>query len=56
MLAVIVGVAGWVIGQAGLGLIAATGWPSSVTGFTITTIVSSPPDLITSALRCASAL
>ncbi|HAQ60036.1 MAG TPA: sodium:calcium symporter [Microbacterium sp.] len=47
VLAVIVGVTGWVIGQAGLGLIAVTGWPSSVTGFTITTIVSSLPELIT---------
>lgn len=45
--AVIIGVTGWVIGRAGLGLVAATGWPSSVTGFTITTIISSLPELVT---------
>ncbi|MBX9470493.1 sodium:calcium antiporter [Microcella sp.] len=47
VLAIIVGVTGWVIGQSGLGLIAATGWPSAVTGFTITTAISSLPELIT---------
>lgn len=47
VLAVIVGVTGWVIGQSGLGLIAATGWPSAVTGFTVTTAISSLPELIT---------
>lgn len=47
VLAVIVAVTGWVIGQSGLGLIAATGWPSAVTGFTITTAISSLPELIT---------
>ena len=47
VLALIVGATGWVIGQAGLGLIAATGWPSGVTGFTITTAISSLPELIT---------
>jgi len=47
VLAVIVGVTGWVIGQSGLGLIAATGWPSGVTGFTITTAITSLPELVT---------
>lgn len=47
VLAVIVAVTGWVIGQSGLGLIAATGWSSAVTGFTITTAISSLPELIT---------
>lgn len=43
----IIGVTGWVIGRAGLGVVAATGWPSSVTGFTLTTIISSLPELVT---------
>ena len=47
VLAGIVGVTGWVIGQSGLGLIAATGWPSSVTGFTVTTAITSLPELVT---------
>jgi len=47
LLALVVGGTGWVIGQSGLGLIAATGWPSGVTGFTITTAISSLPELIT---------
>ncbi|MFC0680524.1 sodium:calcium antiporter [Lysobacter korlensis] len=47
LLALIVGVTGWVIGQAGLGLIAATGWPSGVTGFTVTTAITSLPELVT---------
>jgi|TARA_B100000519_G_scaffold113378_2_gene98089 cation:H+ antiporter len=45
-LGLVVGVTGWVIGQAGLGVIAATGWPSGVTGFTVTTAVTSLPELI----------
>ncbi|WP_062379983.1 sodium:calcium antiporter [Demequina pelophila] len=45
--AVLIGVTGWVIGRAGLGVVAATGWPSSVTGFTLTTIISSLPELVT---------
>ncbi|GAA1951305.1 sodium:calcium antiporter [Microbacterium aquimaris] len=45
-LGLVVGVTGWVIGQAGLGVIAATGWPSGVTGFTLTTAVTSLPELI----------
>jgi cation:H+ antiporter len=47
VIAVIVGMVGWVIGQAGLGLVAATGWPSAVTGFTITTAITSLPELVT---------
>lgn len=47
VLAVITAGTGWVIGQAGLGVAAATGWPSDITGFTVTTAVSSLPELIT---------
>ncbi|MCW4384204.1 hypothetical protein OH146_00265 [Salinibacterium sp. SYSU T00001] len=47
MLAVVVGVTGWVIAQAGLGIVAATGWPSGITGFTVTTAVTSLPELVT---------
>lgn len=46
-LAVVIGFTGWVIGRAGLGVVAATGWPSSVTGFTLTTAISSLPELVT---------
>lgn len=46
-LAVIVGVTGWVLAEAGLGLIAATGWSSAITGFTVTTAISSLPELVT---------
>lgn len=46
-LAGVVAVVGWVIGKAGLGVVAATGWPSAVTGFTLTTAVTSMPELIT---------
>ncbi|MDX2377914.1 hypothetical protein M4I32_14035 [Microbacterium sp. LRZ72] len=46
-LAVVVGITGWAIGRAGLGLVEATGWPSDVTGFTITTAISSLPELVT---------
>jgi len=45
-LALVVGVAGWVIGQAGLGVVAATGLPSGVVGFTLTTAVTSLPELV----------
>ncbi len=45
-LGAVVAVTGWVIGQAGLGVIAATGWSSGVTGFTLTTAVTSLPELI----------
>lgn len=46
VLGAVVAVTGWVIGQAGLGVIAATGWSSGVTGFTLTTAVTSMPELI----------
>jgi len=46
-LAASVAVVGWVIGKAGLGVVQATGWPSAVTGFTLTTAVTSLPELIT---------
>ncbi|MFD1721750.1 sodium:calcium antiporter [Amnibacterium endophyticum] len=45
-LGLVVAVTGWVIGQAGLGVVAATGWPSGITGFTVTTAVTSLPELI----------
>ncbi|KGH47699.1 sodium:calcium symporter [Modestobacter caceresii] len=45
-LALVVGVAGWVIGQAGLGVVQATGLPSGVVGFTLTTAVTSLPELV----------
>ncbi len=46
-LALVTAGTGWVIGRAGLGVAAATGWPSDVTGFTVTTAISSLPELIT---------
>lgn len=46
-LAAVVGVTGWVIGEAGLGLIAATGLPSELVGFTFTTAITSLPELVT---------
>ena len=45
-LGLVVGVAGWVIGQGGLGVIAATGLPSGVVGFTLTTALTSLPELV----------
>ncbi|WP_233492185.1 sodium:calcium antiporter [Blastococcus sp. TF02A-30] len=45
-LGLVVGVAGWVIGQAGLGVIAATGLPSTLVGFTFTTAITSLPELV----------
>jgi cation:H+ antiporter len=47
LLALVVGATGWVIGQSGLGLIEATGWSSSITGFTVTTAITSLPELVT---------
>lgn len=47
ILAAITAGTGWVIGRAGLGVAAATGWPTDITGFTLTTAVSSLPELIT---------
>jgi cation:H+ antiporter len=45
-LGLLVGVAGWVIGQAGLGVIAATDLPSTLVGFTFTTAITSLPELV----------
>ncbi|MEJ1154457.1 hypothetical protein [Microbacterium marmarense] len=45
-LGLVVGTTGWIIGRAGLGVIAATGWPSGITGFTVTTAITSLPELI----------
>lgn len=45
-LGLVVAVTGWVIGQAGLSVVAATGWSSGVTGFTLTTAITSLPELI----------
>lgn len=46
-LALVVGATGWVIGQAGLGLVRMTGLPSDVVGFTVTTAITSLPELVT---------
>ena len=45
-LGVVVGAAGWVIGRAGLGVVAYTGLPSGFVGFTITTAITSLPELV----------
>ncbi|MGY2129876.1 sodium:calcium antiporter [Blastococcus sp. SYSU DS0617] len=45
-LGLVVGVAGWIVGQAGLGIVAATGLDSGLIGFTLTTGVSSLPELV----------
>jgi cation:H+ antiporter len=44
--ALLVGVAGWVVGRAGLSVIRATGADSGVFGFTVTTAISSLPELV----------
>lgn len=36
---------GWAIGQGGLGVVAATGLPSALVGFTLTTALTSLPEL-----------
>jgi cation:H+ antiporter len=46
-LAAAVGVTGYLIGRGGLGLVAATGLPSGFVGFTITTAITSLPELVT---------
>ena len=46
VLAAVVAVTGWVIAQAGLGLVAATGLPSGIVGFTVTTAITSLPELV----------
>jgi cation:H+ antiporter len=43
----VVGAVGFVIAEAGLALIAATGMPSGVAGFTVTTAITSLPELVT---------
>ncbi|RBY78493.1 sodium:calcium symporter [Blastococcus sp. TF02-09] len=40
------GVAGWVVGRAGLGVVAGTGLDSGLVGFTLTTAISSLPELV----------
>ncbi|TQN41413.1 cation:H+ antiporter [Blastococcus colisei] len=45
-LGLVVGVAGWIVGQAGLGVVAATGLDSGLVGFTLTTAISSLPELV----------
>ncbi|MGY2066807.1 sodium:calcium antiporter [Blastococcus sp. SYSU DS0619] len=45
-LGLLVGVAGWIVGQAGLGVVAATGLDSGLVGFTLTTGISSLPELV----------
>lgn len=46
-LAALVAGAGYLIGQGGLGVVAATGLPSSLVGFTLTTAITSLPELVT---------
>ena len=46
VLALVTGVAGWVVGQAGLGIVEASGIDSGLVGFTLTTAVSSLPELV----------
>lgn len=45
-LGLVVGVAGWAIGRAGLGIIATTGVSGGLVGFTLTTAVTSLPELV----------
>ena len=45
-LGLIVGVAGWVVGRAGLSVVAATGLDGGLIGFTLTTAISSLPELV----------
>ena len=45
-LGLVVGVAGWAIGRAGLGVVAGTGVPSGLFGFTVTTAITSLPELV----------
>ncbi|MBY3555304.1 sodium:calcium symporter [Modestobacter lapidis] len=45
-LGLLVGVAGWIVGQAGLGVAAGTGLEGGIVGFTLTTAVSSLPELV----------
>lgn len=45
-LGLVVGVAGWAIGRAGLGVVAATGLPGGLVGFTLTSAITSLPELV----------
>jgi len=45
-LGAVVGVAGWIVGRAGLSVVAATGLDGGVVGFTLTTAISSLPELV----------
>lgn len=45
-LGLVVGVAGWVVGRAGLSVAAATGLEGGLVGFTLTTAISSLPELV----------
>ncbi|WP_336922366.1 sodium:calcium antiporter [Aquipuribacter sp. SD81] len=47
VLAASMAVAGWVVGRAGLGVVEATGASGSLVGSTVTTAVSSMPELVT---------
>ncbi|MCO8277685.1 sodium:calcium symporter [Actinoplanes sp. TRM 88003] len=46
-LAAVVAGTGFLIGQGGLGVVAATGLPSGLVGFTLTTVITSLPELVT---------
>jgi cation:H+ antiporter len=46
-MAAVVAVTGYLIGQGGLGVVAATGLPSGLVGFTLTTAITSLPELVT---------
>lgn len=45
-LGLLVGTAGWVVGRAGLSVVSATGLDGGIVGFTLTTAVSSLPELV----------
>ncbi|WP_218592009.1 sodium:calcium antiporter [Pseudonocardia oceani] len=45
-LGLLVGAAGWVVGRAGLSVVAGTGLEGGIIGFTLTTAVSSLPELV----------
>jgi cation:H+ antiporter len=45
-LGLLVGVSGWVVGRAGLSVVAATGLDGGLVGFTLTTAISSLPELV----------
>jgi cation:H+ antiporter len=45
-LGLLVGIAGWIVGRAGLSVATGTGFDSGVVGFTLTTAISSLPELV----------